>query len=237
MATHSNIHQVFFIDIETVPQFEKPDFEKHKEMWDIFTKRFEHSSGLKPFVRDHYWEEHYAQTAALYAEHGRVLCVSIGKIHIRPGKQENGEPHPEKFYVRSFCNRDEKKVLTDLAQALNGATILCGHNVKEFDVPFLIRRMIVHQISLPPVLQIQGKKPWEITIEDTMEMWSLTQFKYKVSLQLLCHIFGLPNPKADMDGSKVAEMFYTMFDNMPEGVLPFDREKEVLDKIAKLLQW
>lgn len=221
-AKPSPIAFIHFVDVESVSELDKPDFEQHKDMWDIFTKRFQNKSGLRPIVRDHFWQDYYEQTAGLYAEHGKIVCISIGKMHT-----------DGKFYVKSFCGKDEKKILIDFAEAIANAVMLCAHNGKEFDFPFLFRRYIINGLAIPHILNTMGKKPWEVPLEDTMQLWGATQWNYKVSLALLAHILGLPSPKQEMDGSDVGKLYYSIFSEpLPEGVLPWEREEQVFEKIG-----
>jgi hypothetical protein len=85
---------------------------------------------------------------------------------------------------------------------------LCGHNAKEFDIPFLARRMIINQIALPDKLNLFGKKPWEIPHLDTLELWKFGDYKHYTSLKLMCKVLGIPSPKGDIDGSQVGHVFY-----------------------------
>jgi len=128
-----------------------------------------------------------------------------------------------KFVVHAICHEDESKVLKELAQLLtenyNSANhALCAHNGKEFDFPFLCRRFIINNIPLPGILRIQGLKPWEVKHIDTLDLWKFGDYKHFTSLNLLAHVFGIPSPKDNMDGSMVAKTFY---------------EERALDKIAE----
>lgn len=215
------LNEIWFLDIETVPIFRNPDFESHKSMWDIFTKRFEYDSGLKPFIKDQYWLDYYNNKAAMYAEFGKVICISLGKIL------------NDKLYVKTISGTNEKKVLEEFKDAITKpgqeAKVLCAHNGKEFDFPYLFRRMVINGIEVPEPLNVAGKKPWEVPHLDTVELWGHLQWKYRCSLDLLAQVFGLPSPKADMDGSMVAEIFYSP---CPADVLPFDHEEAILKRIG-----
>ena len=104
---------------------------------------------------------------------------------------------------------DEFKILKDFSQLLNDhfsgpQHVLCGHNAKEFDLPFIARRCIIKGIALPAKLNLVGKKPWEIPHLDTLEMWKFGDYKHFTSLKLLAKVLGIPSPKDDIDGSEVA---------------------------------
>ena len=146
----------------------------------------------------------YVDKAAIYAEFGKVICVSVGII--------TGAPGEETLRVKSYADPEERVVLEDLAQLLNtrrNFTMLCGHNIREFDVPYLSRRMLVHGIQLPALLDIRGKKPWDYKhLLDTMELWSFGDRKAYTSLKLLAALFGVASPKDDIDGSQVGRVFW-----------------------------
>ncbi len=228
-----------FTDIETVRQF-KADSNgivawPKPELVDIYGKRFKHE--IEKLKEDHEkgmlsgqapesisFQEaldlHYAKNAALYAEWGKIVCIGMGVFH------------EEKLKVKYLCGRHEKQLLLEFAAILQKITSVVGHNVIEFDVPLICRRMIVHGIDIPKVLQTEGKYKNQIAIHDTVEMWGMTQWKYKASLALLCEVLGIESPKGDMDGSKVGEVYWGMFDGVESDELPFEKEKEALDKIG-----
>lgn len=143
--------------------------------------------------------------AAIYAEFGRIVCISCGCLQ---GTGEN-----RKLSIKSYSGDDEKKLLSEFAHMLQGWSgqsdkFLCAHNGKEFDYPFLCRRMIVNGIEIPEALKISGRKPWEVRHLDTMEMWKFGDFKSYTSLKLLAKVLGVPSPKDDIDGSMVHEVYY-----------------------------
>ncbi|MFW5890000.1 MAG: 3'-5' exonuclease [Marinilabiliaceae bacterium] len=198
MLNHIPPEKVMYIDIETVPEhpsFEELD-EKMKELWERKSARTTREE-ISP-------ADDYAR-AGIYAEFGKIICISAGVI-----KPENGE---RTLRVKSFYGDDEKKLLTDFASALKSftsgpGTNICGHNVKEFDFPYIARRMIVNNLPLPSVLDVAGKKPWEVSFIDTLDLWKFGDYKHYTSLSLLTHILGIPTPKDDIDGSQVASVFY-----------------------------
>lgn len=181
-----------FIDIETVPGLEDPTTDLNH--FGLFQKKFEKDFELHPSYDD--WIKHYWEKAGLYAEFGKIVCVSMGYI--------NGA----EIVLKSYAGEDERQILLDVAAALKKAFGLVAHNGKNFDYPWLCRRMLIHGIHLPPLLQIQNLKPWEVKLEDTMEMWRFGQFNATVSLACLCSLFGIPSSKTFMDGSLVADAYY-----------------------------
>ena len=194
-----NIEKILFLDIETVPQvYEFKDVdEKTAELYLHKNKYIQERDGLSN-------EEVYGK-AGVFAEFGKIVCISCGIVQDKMGGKE--------IRLKSFYGDDEKQLLLDFAEMLNRhyntpAHILCGHNAKEFDFPFIARRMLINGVDLPATLDIAGKKPWEISHLDTMELWKFGDFKHYSSLALLCHIFEIPTPKDDISGADVARVYY-----------------------------
>lgn len=195
-----NLDNLLFLDIETVPQvynFKDLD-EKTAQLYLDKNKYLIDRDDLSP-------DEIY-QRAGVFAEFGKIVCISVGyvKDRITGGKE---------IRLKSFSNDDEETLLIEFAELLNRyyntpQHILCGHNAKEFDFPFLCRRMLVNGVNLPSILDIAGKKPWEINHLDTMELWKFGDYKHYTSLSLLCHIFDIPTPKDDISGADVARVYY-----------------------------
>lgn len=189
--------KVLFLDIETVSQ--SPDFKNLDEDWQALWE------GKTKYQRqDDTPEEYYPKRAAVMAEFGKVVCISCGYFATLDGKRC--------FRIRSFYGDDERKVLEDFANMLrkhfDREYLLCAHNGKEFDFPYLSRRMVVHGIHLPNVLNTSGSKPWEVAHLDTMEMWKFGDWKSYTSIKLLAKLFDIPTPKDDIDGSMVGEVYW-----------------------------
>lgn len=188
---------ILFLDIETVsahPQFTELSAE-WQVLWDEKTKwqRGEETTA----------EEFYPQRAGILAEFGKVVCVSLGYFR--------GHGADREFRVKSLFNHDEKLILAELSELLSTHFAnfhLCAHNGKEFDFPYLGRRMVVHGIKLPGQLDLAGKKPWEVPHIDTMELWKFGDRKSFTSLKLLAALFDIPTPKDDIDGSMVGEVYW-----------------------------
>lgn len=188
---------VLFLDIETVPQY--PDYyaapEKWQELWNKKAERLIENADDDPAT--------VFGRAGIYAEFGKIICISVAFIK------------NEKLSVKSFFSEnDEKQLLTDFAEMVNNfykrnpKMQLCAHNGKEFDFPYISRRMIINKVPLPIIFNTAGKKPWEVSHIDTMELWKFGDYKNYTSLNLLAYIFGIPSPKNDIDGSMVYETFY-----------------------------
>lgn len=194
------VNNILFLDIETVPQFshynELPD--DWRKLWD--TK----SNSLIKYHEGETNESLYPR-AGIYAEFGRIICISCAVLQ--------GAGNERKAIVKSLAGDDEKKLLQQFTEMLNKwangeSKYLCAHNGKEFDFPYLCRRMIVNNLSIPSVLNISGKKPWEVNHLDTLELWKFGDFKSYTSLNLLAHTLGVPTPKDDIDGSMVWEVYW-----------------------------
>ncbi len=198
MLDKIRIQDVMFLDIETVPDsvtFEQLN-PRMQNLWEKKSKQFR-SPDQAP--QDVY------ERAGIYSEFGKIICISVGLVR---------EKNPYLFRLKSFFNKDEKELLTEFAAMLtkfsknNSEAVLCAHNGKEFDFPYIARRMIINRIQLPDILNNAGKKPWEIKLLDTMDLWKFGDYKNYTSLDLLTSILGIPTPKDDIDGSQVAGIFY-----------------------------
>lgn len=194
------INNILFLDIETVSQY--PIFEDVPDDW---KQLWEAKAGF--LLRNNEGETvgSIYNRAAIYAEFGKIVCISCGII--------NGNGENKKIVLKSFMGHDEKELLqqfTDMLRrwAVDQYKYLCAHNGKEFDFPYLCRRLIINGLPIPPVLNIAGKKPWEIAHLDTMELWKFGDFKSFTSLNLLAHTLGIPTPKDDIDGKMVGEVYW-----------------------------
>jgi uncharacterized protein YprB with RNaseH-like and TPR domain len=200
MLEKIDIENVLFLDIETVPAF--PEYSELSErLQKLWNKKAERLSPYTANTTEPVLPEQLYARAGIYAEFGRIICISIGAY-------KKGE-----FRIKSFSGHDEKALLTEFADLLNKRYnrpehLLCAHNGKEFDFPYMARRMLVLGIAIPPILDLSGKKPWEVNHLDTMELWKFGDYKNYTSLDLLAAIFDIPTPKDDIDGSQVAEVYY-----------------------------
>ncbi len=201
MIEKINLEHILFLDVETVPEhatFDDLDPEK-KELWDLKTKYTR---------KDEFSPAEFYERAGIWAEFGKIICISVGFFTFKKGDRQ--------FRVTSFFG-DEKKILADFSNLLNThfnqpQHLLCAHNGKEFDFPYIARRMIINQIAIPAKLNLFGKKPWEIAHLDTLELWKFGDYKNYTSLRLLTNVLGIPTPKDDIDGSEVAHTYYVLND-------------------------
>jgi DNA polymerase elongation subunit (family B) len=193
MLNEINLQQLLLIDIETVPQYaefsEVPD--KLKILWDkktFYQRKHEETA------------EDFYERAGIWAEFGKIVCISVAVFKT--------DHH---LKVKSFCCDEEYNLLQDFIKLLNskpGNLILCAHNGKEFDFPYLCRRILINNLQIPKQLNIAGKKPWEINHVDTLELWKFGDYKNYTSLDLLAAIFDIPTPKDDIDGSEVRQVYW-----------------------------
>ena len=192
-----NLEHILFLDIETVPQqqhFSDLD-ETAQQLWEQKTQYQR---------KDEFTAEEFYERAGIWAEFGKIVCISVGYF-IHKGENRN-------FRVTSFYG-EEIKILREFKQLLKDhfsqvKHLLCAHNGKEFDFPYIARRMVINGINLPYKLDLFGKKPWEVPHLDTMELWKFGDYKHYTSLKLLAYVLGIPSPKEDMDGSMVKDVFY-----------------------------
>jgi 3'-5' exonuclease len=153
-------------------------------------------------------KENYTEMAGIYAEYGKVVCVSVGAFY---KNKETGELN---FRLASYFSHDERQLLLDMADMINRRYNnpqkhrICGHNVKEFDIPYMARRMVINGVALPKLMDLAGKKPWENTALDTMELWKFGDNKAFTALKVLCGVFDIPTPKDDIDGSQVGYTYW-----------------------------
>jgi len=198
MNTKINFENILFLDIETVPEteFYKDLSEEKQELFALKTQ-YQRKEEISP--------EEFYDRAGIWAEFGKIVCISVGYFI-------NFKSKDRKFRVTSFFG-DEVKILQDFKNLLDKhfnkpPHVLCAHNGKEFDFPYIARRMIIKQIELPEKLNLFGKKPWEIAHLDTMELWKFGDYKHFTSLKLLTSILGIPSPKDDINGSEVGAVYY-----------------------------
>ncbi|GEM56398.1 3'-5' exonuclease [Flavobacterium branchiophilum] len=197
MIDKIKLDHILFLDIETVPENEHFSMLDH-DMQSLWEHKTQYQRKDDMSAADFY------ERAGIWAEFGKIICISVG-FFVTKSDVRN-------FRVTSFFG-DEVKILSDFNQLINQhfsqpQHVLCGHNSKEFDIPFLARRMIIKGIAIPAKLHLFGKKPWEIPHLDTLELWKFGDYKHYTSLKLLSKILQIPTSKDDIDGSQVAAVYY-----------------------------
>jgi len=192
-----NVNNILFLDIETVPQYE--DFDSvPRDLQELYAKKTQYQR------KEEYSPEEFYERAGIWAEFGKIVCISVGYfVESKPNRE---------FRITSFYG-EEKNLLEEFKELLENhfsksKHVLCAHNGKEFDFPYIARRMIINGIRLPNKLNLFGKKPWEVPHLDTLELWKFGDYKHYTSLKLLTSIFDIPSPKDDIDGSQVRDVYY-----------------------------
>jgi len=217
------LDNILFLDIETVPQ--QPNYagldEVTQALWEHKT-RYQRT--------DEEAADAYKEKAGIYAEFGKIICISVGYFNLKGSTRD--------FRVKSFFG--EEKILLQAFKNLldqhyeHPKFLLCAHNGKEFDFPYIARRILVNRMNLPHKLDLFGKKPWEVPHLDTMELWKFGDYKNYTSLKLLAAVFGFPSPKDDIDGSEVGRVFWEEND-LPR--IATYCEKDVLATVQLLLKY
>lgn len=202
MLNNIQLHDLLVLDIETVSQ--KKTFDDLDEEWQELWARKAGALNNPEIVPSKVYDR-----AAIYAEFGKIVCIGLGIFH-----QHDGELH---LKVKSIHGDDERLILKEFAELLNNKFngpkhMLVAHNGKEFDFPYLCRRMLINGINIPSILDVAGKKPWETNFIDTMELWKFGDYKNYTSLNVLAKCFGIPSPKDDIDGSMVGHTYWQQND-------------------------
>ena len=197
MLNNIQLDNILFLDIETVPETEHFS-DLDSDFQELFAQKtqYQRKEDVSP--------EEFYERAGIWAEFGKIICISVGYFTQKSGERQ--------FRVTTFQG-DEERLLLDFSNLINNhfnlpQHVMCGHNVKEFDFPFIARRMLIHGIKIPDKLNLMGKKPWEVPHLDTLELWKFGDYKHFTSLKLLTKVLGVPSPKDDIDGSEVAKVFY-----------------------------
>jgi len=196
MLEHVDLQQILVLDIETVPVYSS-----YNDVPANFQKLWEQKTAYQR--REGETAEEYYSRAGIWAEFGKIVCISIGKY--------TQSPDGTGLKIKSFYGDDEAQILSDfigLLKKQSDSLILCAHNGKEFDFPYLCRRMLINCMKIPKQLQITGKKPWEINHLDTLDLWKFGDYKNYTSLNLLARVFNIPTPKDDIDGSDVHRVYW-----------------------------
>lgn len=210
MLENIQVKSILFIDIECVRAYASIDSlddrirkHWHKKCQILFRR------GQTDPLDDQQVRDLYDDKAAIYAEFGKIICISIGYIH----------PSSGEFRIKSFAHHDEAILLQEFTALINrhyydaDEHFICGHNIKEFDIPYICRRLLIHNIKPPAILNLAGKKPWETKhLVDTMDLWKFGDYKNYTSLDLLAAVLDIETPKDDIDGSMVGEVYWEQDD-------------------------
>ena len=222
MLENIDLQNVLVLDIETVPQYASFD-EVPSHFTELWAQKTQHQR------RDGETPAEYYSRAGIWAEFGKIICISVGLFTINNG--ETG------LRVKSFAGHDERELLKDFISLLNkqpASLLLCAHNGKEFDFPYLCRRMLINCMEIPTQLNIGGKKPWEIGHLDTLELWKFGDYKNYTSLSLLAAVFDIPTPKDDISGKDVHHVYWQ--ENNLERIVTYC-QKDVITTARLLLKF
>jgi len=197
MLKKLKLENILFLDIETVPEYEtfQELSNEKQQLWEDKSK-YQRKEDFTP--------AEFYDRAGIWAEFGKIVCISVGYFTFK---------NEQRTFRTTTFQGEEPKLLLDFKNLLTEYFnkpfhLLCAHNGKEFDFPYIARRMLIHGIALPEKLNLFGKKPWEVPHLDTLELWKFGDYKNFTSLKLLTHILGIPSPKEDIEGSQVRDAFY-----------------------------
>jgi uncharacterized protein YprB with RNaseH-like and TPR domain len=200
MFIATRLDNLLLIDIETVPLVKSYTelSESHQQLWNRKSLLLDKES------ED--FEKTFEEKAGIYAEFGKIICIGVGYFILENGKHV--------LRVKTLSNVDEKKLLSEFTTLVNTffkkqIKQFCGHNIKEFDIPYLCRRLLINGIMMPDILDdFQNKKPWETPILDTLQLWKFGDYKHYISVALLAEVLHIDTPKDDIDGSDVARVYW-----------------------------
>lgn len=197
MLSKLKLEYILFLDIETVPEVEHfSDLSSEKQ--NLWAQKSQYQR------KDDFSPEEYYHRAGIWAEFGKIICISVG--YFAP------EETSRSFRITTISGKEDsilKQFKSLLETHFNHPKhLLCAHNGKEFDFPYIARRMLIHNIKLPSKLNLFGKKPWEVPHLDTLELWKFGDYKHYTSLKLMTNVLDIPSPKDDIDGSEIFSVYY-----------------------------
>lgn len=197
MLSKLKLEYILFLDIETVPEVEHfSDLSSEKQ--DLWAQKSQYQR------KDDFSPEEYYHRAGIWAEFGKIICISVG--YFAP------EETSRAFRITTISGKEDsilKQFKSLLETHFNHPKhLLCAHNGKEFDFPYIARRMLIHNIKLPSKLNLFGKKPWEVPHLDTLELWKFGDYKHYTSLKLMSNVLDIPSPKDDIDGGEIFSVYY-----------------------------
>ncbi len=211
MYSVSELKQMVFIDIETIrgKKTYNDVITENPALDDYWQTKHTQIREKEPLSYGHIEDsaEMYEKMAALYPEWGQIVCISIGQIKF----DEDG--NPIKFTTKSFSGLYEKILLEEFNETASKIMSKyprmqwVGHNIKGFDMPYIIKRSLINGVRVPNVFHLQKQKPWESQLIDTNDVWKFNGWN-GARLGLLTEILNIPSPKQDMDGKMVSDVFW-----------------------------
>lgn len=203
---NKRLRDILFIDIETAGQ--SYDYESLSQPMKALWAKKAKIISRNPSISNKEISELYSMKAGIYSEFARVVCISVGYF-VTKKKEITG------FRTKTFSDSNEREMLRSFSHLLKShfdkpnKQALCGHNIREFDIPFICRRMVIHSLKIPKMLDIAGKKPWQVEhLIDTLNLWRFGDYKNYTSLDLLSTVLGIPSPKDDIDGSQIHSLYW-----------------------------
>jgi hypothetical protein len=210
MLPHIELNDLVFIDIETVPQYSS--YSKlsvtMKELWEAKHATLHNTNNESA-------EETYLKRSGVFAEFAKIICISIGVFRFDKAQGKRI------LRLKSFYGDDEKLLLQEFASLIKKSFDnserfhFCGHNIREFDIPFICRRMLINRIEFPEILDRSGKRPWQTEDIDTLQLWKFGDYKHYTSLKLLAEILNIPTPKDQIEGKDVCRVYWEQ-NNLPQ---------------------
>ena len=203
MINLNSVSNIIFLDIETASQFKSHDSLNEAKL-KIWSKKADSIRARDRKLINDSDASLYRKRSAIYAEFGRIVCISLGFLSYDPSEGW-------RIKLRSFHGRDETSILAEFKKLIESAsfTHLAGHNIREFDIPYICRRMLANSMGLPAYFDFRQKRPWQIhKLIDTLDLWRFGDFKNYASLETLCDLLAIPSPKSGMDGSEVSDHFW-----------------------------
>lgn len=224
LLKNGQLRNLLFIDIETVPQYSSHDQlpNEWQTLWNEKQQIYKNIEGSAA--------ENYLNRAGIFSEFAKVVCISLGYFHYQR------ELRADVFRIKTFAAENEKQLLMDFAKLIHDyfdadKFQFCGHNIREFDIPFLCRRLMINHIPLPDMLDVSGKKPWELNDIDTLHLWRFGDHKNYTSLKLMAAALGIPSPKDEIEGKDICHEYWIK-KNL-EGIVHYC-QKDVIT-VARLL--
>lgn len=228
------ITKILFLDIETVGisedydtcESDNPEIaQQFSKYFDWFQKRFPEDANVDIDAKNFM----FRRRTALVPEFAKIVCVSVSFV------TDKGD-----IKSQTFSGDDEKKVLLDSQTLLERCGklgfYLCGHNLKNFDIPMLAKRMVINGLLPPSILPSYDTKPWEIKAIDTKEIWQFGSYTSIGSLDLMCTCLDIPSPKdGEITGEKVHDAYWN--DGKLKEIAEYcERDVKVLVDVIKKLK-
>lgn len=195
---------VLFFDIETKPEYDKLS-EATDNVKDLWANK---ADVLRKFSKNHREDmddsEIYTESAALFAEYQRIVCVSLGTV------DDNGKINTISLVGEHIDEKIREKWIIEQCFALilvKNKTYYCGANINPFDIPSLMKRGFKYGLMIPQLITKFDSKPWDANKIDLTTFWKGASNLRDARIQTIAHTLGIESPKDEMDGSMVAQKY------------------------------